>query len=880
MSDQFDSCIARQSKISALFLIDESLSLRNNDPNDVRVPALKAALIALNSLTRGESSLAMDVKVSIAGFGRGFHLHSDWTALNDQSLGSLLTEIDQQIVRYRDNLTQYDVALQDSIKQFEKTDEDGESCRLLIWFSDGQHESDTTPGYSSKEIQEITEGICGDGGIADALRTAGVHLEARGLNQVDPNRLNLMGLIAQQSGFVFEFGGTSLSDCGEREGAGNFDVASDPAEFFDLFVGLPGTPNNEVDITDCADGTPNCSELTFIADESVSNFNIRVTRPPAGIESATIQHGESKLAISLFEGSVSTDSPVEITRLTGEKVLIDASSELAPIAGSWTLRFEGPSADQVESLVRFVGVASVSLEKEDGSTFETFDRYGAAPAYLDVDSADANSVLETLEISLVGSSGELQLNPEFDGDRFKLASSQIQSSLQTESFGSSSAVGVSARPIGFVNGLVDKSGAPIEIEYKEYLFEVLISNGAQFPQWLSAVEGSELPKVKGTEELELNLRFRGPDGGTGYVEFIGLENGESKSEFEFIGSPGRCEIAAQTEIDCTASIRPTESGYGQKTVPIRVEYTSVTGEKQDAVIEARIVLTRDPSISKGVLAALEWLGLFVLVQILIRYGFALLLSRFSALEATARRVRIPVTVDADGAVTAPGGRFIADVSDGAFAFEVAEPQRRFEMLGYEFSSSVWETFKGSTTTPLGKVSQYGTFVFGSRGVNKPRKRIAELGTHGLIDLSLRSQWILAISNSELNRLANGETFVNAEVVAFLDPFELVELSGQLSDLEFSVTGSSVSADVRSVLDQLKVVKEVEVDDVFAVPDSTDPFSDAEQSGDPFGFQPISGEASDQSESGGRTKRSKKKKKTLDVEVDQQPIINEPFDPFA
>jgi hypothetical protein len=83
-----------------------------------------------------------------------------------------------------------------------------------------------------------------------------------------------------------------------------------------------------------------------------------------------------------------------------------------------------------------------------------------------------------------------------------------------------------------------------------------------------------------------------------------------------------------------------------------------------------------------------------------------------------------------------------------------------------------------------------------------------------------------------------------------------------------------------VLDQLKVVKEVEVDDVFAVPDSTDPFSDAEQSGDPFGFQPISGEASDQSESGGRTKRSKKKKKTLDVEVDQQPIINEPFDPFA
>ena len=876
-SEQFDACSSRQKKISALLLIDESLSLRDNDPDKLRVPALKAALIALNSLTRGQSISAFDVQVSVAGFGRGFHLHKDWSALSDDTLIDFINEIDNQDSRNRDNLTQYDVALEESITQFEKIDQDGESCRLLIWFSDGQHESSTTSGgFSSAEIREITDEICGPDGIADQLRVAGIHLEARGFNKDNPKRLALMGLIAEQVGEPVEFpNGTKLASCGERQPIGRFDVASDPADFFDLFVGLPGTPNEEATVSECADGTPDCAELSFDADESVVNFSVRVTRPAVGINSATIEfNGDNPT--SLFDANPPTGAPFTFQKLTDDKVLIDASSADGPIAGSWTLRFEGPSADQVTSLVRFVGQASVSLEDEDGSQLEMLDRYGAQTTFINVDAGLSTSVVERVEVALTSSIGTQSVGAEFDGARYEIDRADIERSLQSPEFEKSSAVEVSVKPIGFVSGLRNSTGSPVPIDYQQSIFQLSVSNGDSFPQWISPVDGSQIPKVEGQSSITLELSFRGPDSGTGYVEFLGIADGVQEHPFEFSGTSQRCKVPAQDPKICPVTIKPLESGYGQKIVPITANLISVDGDSQEILLEARVVLTRDPSVSKGIAVALEWLGLFLLVQVLIRLGFAFLLARFSALESTARRVRIPVIVDVDGAVNAPSGRFIADVSDGAFAFEVTEPQRSFSMFGYDFTSSVWKTFRGSTTTPLGRVSQYGTFIFGSRGAEKPRKKLSEQGTQGLIDLSLRSQWVLAIANSEMARLANEGGYIDGEIVAFLDPFESSELSGQLSDLEFAVAGSSIASDVRDVLEQLKVADLSENNDLAAATTPDDPFDISPSSVDPFSTEPFS-EQADNPVNGGR-KRFRKKDKGQVSET--PPASPDPFDPFV
>jgi hypothetical protein len=386
--------------------------------------------------------------------------------------------------------------------------------------------------------------------------------------------------------------------------------------------------------------------------------------------------------------------------------------------------------------------------------------------------------------------------------------------------------------------------------------------------------------VKNTDDVTIDLWFTGPDTGSGEIRFTPMID-ENDFGFDYSRIPAVCEIDEKQEKKCPVTLRPIRNG--SETAQFTISYTPLSADNTAAdpqEITVEIAMTRNPDASKGVIAFVEYLAVFLGVIALVRFFFALLLSRFSPLEATARRVRIPVTVDVDGAVSAPGGRFIADVSDGAFAFEVAEAQRRFEMLGYEFTSSVWKTFKGSTTTPLGQVSQYGTFIFGSRGFSRSRKSLAEVGTQGLVDLSLRSQWSLAIPNAEMMRLVNGDTFADAEVIAFLDPFELKELGGQLTDLEFSVTGSSVPADIRNVLDQLKVVEPSEVVDELGMPDPADPFTTASAPSDPFDNQTFNNESHATPGESGRGMRFKRKKSADDQELEPPSSGSDPFDPFV
>jgi hypothetical protein len=109
-----DQCIAKQRKLSALFLIDESKSLEKTDPDGDRVPALRAAARAIYSLTRGDENTSIDIEVGVAGFAADFILHKDWMTLNDESLEEVLEEIDKSkdADRHSAVLTRYHVGLQ------------------------------------------------------------------------------------------------------------------------------------------------------------------------------------------------------------------------------------------------------------------------------------------------------------------------------------------------------------------------------------------------------------------------------------------------------------------------------------------------------------------------------------------------------------------------------------------------------------------------------------------------------------------------------------------------------------------------------------------------------------------------------------------------
>jgi hypothetical protein len=94
-------------------------------------------------------------------------------------------------------------------------------------------------------------------------------------------------------------------------------------------------------------------------------------------------------------------------------------------------------------------------------------------------------------------------------------------------------------------------------------------------------------------------------------------------------------------------------------------------------------------------------------------------------------------------------------------------------------------------------------VVGSRGVqylkNDPQV------TNGLVELSLRGQWIVGVKTAEVHALLNGSMNVPAEVVAFFDPYERPnrDRNTQIAELSLTVASSNFASDFSGVLMNIK-----------------------------------------------------------------------------
>jgi hypothetical protein len=177
------------------------------------------------------------------------------------------------------------------------------------------------------------------------------------------------------------------------------------------------------------------------------------------------------------------------------------------------------------------------------------------------------------------------------------------------------------------------------------------------------------------------------------------------------------------------------------------------------------------------------------------------MTRFAKLNGSSRRGRIPVAIDQTGRITPSGSAQFSVVDDG-YAIENQESVRGFKVFGVQFSCSPMRTFLRSTVTPIGQAEESGSFVFGSSGY-----RIVGNTSVGLVNLGLRNQWVLRISNNEIEKLANGANSVSGEVVAFFDPVDLKPIEGQVQSLGTSLVSSAVPASIKNVVDDVKKNKE-------------------------------------------------------------------------
>jgi hypothetical protein len=142
--DDLVGCVGGSRGLLVLFLMDESGSLRETDPEGRRVEAARGALDSLVDLASTGSS-APRVDVAMAAFGNSYRLVQDWTEASPDTADELGEALDQFADLNRGVDTDFPSALIGasealSNRAAEVTAAGGASpCRAVLLFTDGQY---------------------------------------------------------------------------------------------------------------------------------------------------------------------------------------------------------------------------------------------------------------------------------------------------------------------------------------------------------------------------------------------------------------------------------------------------------------------------------------------------------------------------------------------------------------------------------------------------------------------------------------------------------------------------------------------------------------------------------------------------------------------
>ena len=904
-------CVSEKRNLDVLMLVDESSSLKGdakknkpgNDPDDLRVDALRSIAQVLAStvdastegLGAAKGKSGFNVTLSIAGFGAAYTTRKNLDELNGESLAEFVESINEQRDFDSDNRTRYHTGLKGALDDFISHKKSGkESCRLLGWVSDGIHQDDGNTGFVKKELDQIKNDLCGEGSIVDQLRAEDVFIVAAGLNSSE-EELGLMKLIAA-GGAPFEQ--ASLPSCGALPPTGVFERASNAEEIigtiFQVLDGVPGVPTEKVSLPKCADGTENCNEIAFTADGNISSFTILATRPSTSVTAELkMPTGQTVLLFPKSGENLSQKNVARFFPVSDTKVLIAVSrSKEATIDGKWSLQFRGIGSATSKGAVNFVGKAQIAINGTSASKEPLkINRFETSKISVNVKATSSETSVRGVQMSLANFEAVENLEASMKGlGEFEIAATSIEGVLTKGALQSSSSATLKVIPVGDVPGLTTDDGKPVKVEFNSENFEVLISNGEQYPLFKGIKEKDIL--FKGTPTNTVTLQFDGPDGADGIVKIGKFPGSGEYSDFEVVESKKCVVEKKQSDVECTVKIVLNKDRFLQDfNLPLPVTYEStLDGDPLPGEISIPVSAIKPTNPGKGILAAVELIAIFVVIQALVRLLLSYLMSRFAPLVATARRVRLDAVVDSSGGLTINPMNVNLSQSDEAFTFENVDSTTGFNIFGYQFGCSVLRTFMKSTSRPVGFVSRDSYVVIGSRGLRSSKSE--PQNTHGLVELSLRGQWIVGVSATQLQTLVNGEMSIPAEVVAFFEPYEMLDRAQQLSDLNMTIASSNFSSEFADVISRMRTLAEEEQ----AATDnssSSDVFgSDSGISGssgtlvvDAFGESVVQGQPqmSDDVKKKPKVKREKKSKKESE-QVTSSDSGNQPttddWDPFA
>jgi hypothetical protein len=259
--EQIATCVNSDGKnaLNVAYLIDESGSLKWNDPKNLRVQGLIRSLEQFRDVS--VSKPYFTVNRVLATFGNKFTVQKDWEKLDNGQLKSDLDWISETVPKLVEGQsTDWTLGIKGILNEFKKV-QGSNTCNVLVWFTDGgvQVQNDVKTESSLSElcgVNPVTGQKTGKIGLVDELRKNGINIQGVLLqNQayfenpkaanpksspesaaIEKARMSFFLPVIEQAGTVLQgafisSGGVSSFQCGTYSGAGGvLQVVTDPLD--------------------------------------------------------------------------------------------------------------------------------------------------------------------------------------------------------------------------------------------------------------------------------------------------------------------------------------------------------------------------------------------------------------------------------------------------------------------------------------------------------------------------------------------------------------------------------------------------------------------------------------------------------------------------
>ena len=372
---RLSSCISSDdtNTVRVQFLVDESLSLRTNDPDDSRVQALNSAVRTLADLDNQLEKVGKSVEVSGATFAEGYRDRLGWSDVTEDR-ASIDAFVRATAGYDQGRGTNYVAALQGTRQAFGDTPKG--TCRAVFWFTDGKLDMDFPGADLSNEA--AWDALSSSGGMADALRRDGVTVIALPLfAEAAPDNLRAAPLdraklqaIAEgtgASGGATAAAGTPWTELPEGSSPGAYLESGDPSKLAGYFTYAVArsTGYTDAETVDCpSDACPGGllpvdvepgiadTQILFFPEDKPGSLSVR---DPAGQTVLESQPGQ---------GSRVTSSGAEVSiRWDGGLAVVDISQASdSAAAGQWSIQTDPAHPSTARILLR--SGLRVSLQKD------------------------------------------------------------------------------------------------------------------------------------------------------------------------------------------------------------------------------------------------------------------------------------------------------------------------------------------------------------------------------------------------------------------------------------------------------------------------------------------------------------------------------------